>query len=404
MSVRGGSDIHIIEFNARWMLTTTFKRLSGIFYYMVEVKTYRYKLYNRDALEYLDSILVIAGHIYNHCIALHRKYYALYHKSLNKYALQKHLTKLKKRYKRWNDVPSQAIQDITDRIDRSYKLFYSNLKKGVKTNLPHFQKSAKYKSFTTKQCGYKFHGNNKIRIGVKEFAYWNSRPFDGKVKALTVKRKSSGYYIYVVVEQESKTETLAKSGKIVGFDFSLKNFLVSSDGSDCSMPKLLQRNLNSLRNLSRKYSKSKGKRGSLRRLQKLHEKITNQRNDLHWKLAHRLCKTYDVMVFETLDLASMDRRFKKSINDFGFNAFLSILEYVAHRTGKTVMYADRYFASSQLCSECGYKNAALKDIGIREWVCPNCGTIHNRDFNAALNLQKVGASTFSKKHPITGAC
>ena len=404
MSVRGGSDIHIIEFNARWMLTTTFKRLSGIFYYMVKVKTYRYKLYNRDALRYLDSILVIAGHIYNHCIALHRKYYTLYHKSLNKYVLSKHLTKLKKHYKEWNVVPSQAIQDITDRIDRSYRLFYSNLKKGVKTNPPHFQKSAKYKSFTTHQCGYKFHDNNKVRIGIKEFAYWNSRNFDGKVKTLTVKRKRSGYYIYVVVEQESKTENIAKSGKIVGFDFSLKSFLVSSDGSDCSMPKLMCKNLNSLRNLSSKYSKSKGKRGSLRRLQKLHEKITYQRNDLHWKLARRLCHDYDVMVFETLDLASMDKQFKKSINDFGFHTFLAILEYVAHKTGKTVMYADKYYPSSQLCSSCGHKNTALKDIKIREWVCPNCGTIHNRDLNAALNLQKVGASAFSKKHPITGAC
>ena len=90
---------------------------------MIELKTYKYKLYNRDALKYLDSILVIAGHIYNHCIALHRKYYNLYHKSLHKYALSKHLTKLKKRYIEWNEVPSQAIQDITERIDKSYKLF-----------------------------------------------------------------------------------------------------------------------------------------------------------------------------------------------------------------------------------------------------------------------------------------
>ena len=162
------------------------------------------------------------------------------------------------------------------------------------------------------------------------------------------------------------------------------------------MPKLLQRNLNSLRNLSRKYSKSKGKRGSLRTLRKLHEKVTNQREDLHWKLARKLCHDYDVMVFETLDLASMNGRFKKSINDFGLNAFLSTLEYVAHRTRKTVMYADRYYASSQLCSACGFKNTALKDITIREWVCPSCGCSHNRDFNAALNLQKVGASTLGK--------
>jgi len=381
------------------MLTANFKCFGDILLFMVELKTYKYKLYNRDALKYLDEILVVAGHIYNHCIALHRKYYALYHNSLNKSVLSRHLTKLKKHHPEWTKVPSQAIQDITDRIDRAYRLFFSNLKHGIKTNPPHFQKTSKYRSFTTKQAGYKFHDSNKVRIGVKEFAYWNSRDFDGKIKTLTVKRKNNGYYIYVVVEQEAQIENIAKSGKIVGFDFSLKNFLVSSDGSDCSMPKLLQRNLNSLRNLSRKYSKSKGKRGSLRTLQKMHEKVTNQRADLHWKLARKLCKDYDVMVFETLDLASMDRRFKKSINDFGMNAFLSILGYVAHRTGKTVMYADKYFASSQLCSECGFKNTALKDITIREWVCPSCGCLHNRDFNAALNLQKVGASTFGKCCP-----
>lgn len=371
--------------------------LSGHFLLpMVELKTYKYKLYNRDALRYLDGILVIAGRIYNHCIALHRRYYSMYHKSLNKYQLQKHLTKLKKRYLEWNEVPSQAIQDITDRIDRSYRLFYSNLKSGKKTNSPHFQKTAKYHSFTTKQAGYKFHDFNRVKIGKKDFSYWNSRDIDGKIKTLTVKRKSGGYYIYVVIEKERTSEEWTKSGEIVGFDFSLNNFLVSSNGDNCSMPKLLRKNLASLRNLSEKYRKSKGKRGSLRTLQKLHEKVANQRLDMHWKLARKMCQDYDVMVFETLDLANMSKKYKKSMYDFGFNSFLSILKYVVHKTGKTVMYADKYYPSSQLCSECGYQNPLLKDVSIREWICPVCGTQHDRDLNAAKNLCKVGASTFGK--------
>lgn len=361
---------------------------------MVELKTYKYKLYYRDALRYLDGILVIAGRIYNHCIALHRRYYSMYHNSLNKYQLQKHLTKLKKLYPEWNEVPSQAIQDITDRIDRSYRLFYSNLKSGKKTNPPHFQKTVKYHSFTTKQAGYKFHDFNKVKIGKKDFPYWNSRNIDGKIKTLTVKRKSNGYYIYVVVEREAEQTELAKSGEIVGFDFSLHNFIVASNGDDCSMPKLLRKNLVSLRNLSEKYRKSKGKRGSLRTLQKLYEKVANQRSDMHWKLAWQMCRDYDVMVFETLDLANMSKKYKKSMYDFGFNTFLNILEYVAHKTGKTVMYADKYYPSSQLCSECGYQNHLLKDVSIREWTCPVCGTHHDRDLNAAKNLCKVGASTF----------
>lgn len=361
---------------------------------MVELKTYKYKLYNRDSLKYLDNILVIAGRIYNHCIALHRRYYGIYHKMLHKYHLSKHLTKLKKQYPEWNEVPSQAIQDITDRIDRAYRLFFSNLKAGKKTNPPHFQNTAKYHSFTTKQAGYKFHDFNRVKIGKKDFPYWNSRDFNGKIKTLTVKRKSNGFYIYVVVEQEVAYEEWTKSGEIVGFDFSLHDFLVSSNGDDCSMPKILRKNLNSLRNLSEKYRKSKGRRGSLRTLQKLHEKVANQRSDMHWKLARQMCRDYDVMVFETLDLANMPKKYKKSMYDFGFNTFLSILEYVAHKTGKTVMYADKWYPSSQLCSECGYQNHELKDVSIRHWICPKCGVEHDRDRNAAINLCKVGASTF----------
>lgn len=220
-----------------------------------------------------------------------------------------------------------------------------------------------------------------------------------KVKTLTVKRKSNGFYIYVVVEQECEQTEWAKSGKIVGFDFSLHNFLVSSNGDNCSMPKLLRKNLNSLRNLSRKYTKSKGKRGSLHTLQKLHEKVANQRSDMHWKLARQMCRNYDVMVFETLDLANLSKKYKKLMYDFGFDAFLNILEYVAHHTGKTVMYADKWYPSSQLCSKCGYQYHELKDVSIRHWICPSCGAEHDRDRNAAINLCKVGASTFGKCCP-----
>ena len=92
---------------------------------MKQLKTYKYKLYNRDTTKHLDRIIDLSSWIYNHCIALHRRYYRLYKKQLNKYQLQKHLTKLKKLHEEWNEVPSQAIQDITDRIDRAYRLFYA---------------------------------------------------------------------------------------------------------------------------------------------------------------------------------------------------------------------------------------------------------------------------------------
>lgn len=361
---------------------------------MNQLKTYKYKLYNRDATKHLDKIFVLSARIYNHCIALHRRYYRLHKKSLHKYHLSKHLTKLKKteKFKDWNEVPSQAIQDITDRIDRAYKLFYSNLKSGKKTSIPHFQKSIKYCSFTTHQAGYKLLDGNKIKIHKRIYPYWNSREVEGKIKTLTVKRTFRGYYIYLVAEQEVSYPSQVTSGNSVGYDFGMKTFLTASDGNDINVPLFLKRNLNRLRRKSKKFSKLKGKRGSRKSLNKLHEKISNQRKDMHWKLVHRLTDTYDFLYFETLELKSMFKSCQKKIHDFGFHAFIQILKYVARQKGKVVHFVDKWFPSSKLCNKCGWKNKNLK-VKDRIFVCDECGYVEDRDFNASLNILREGASS-----------
>ena len=143
------------------------------------IRTYKYKLYNTKRLKHLDRTLDIAGIIYNHCIALHKRYYRLFGKSLNKYQLQKHLTKLKKLPKcsHFKLVPSQAIQDITDRIDKAYKLFFRNQKKGIKSSPSSFKKVKKYKSFTLKQAGYKIDGNIISLKHLKELKRLQKRVF-----------------------------------------------------------------------------------------------------------------------------------------------------------------------------------------------------------------------------------
>src|SRR5574343_108805 len=361
---------------------------------MKQLKTYKYKLYNRDATKHLDRILDLSSSIYNHCIALHRRYYRYYKKQLNKYQLQKHLTKLKKLHEEWNEVPSQAIQDITDRIDRAYKLFHANLKLKRKTSVPHFQKRTNYCSFTTKQAGYKLLEGNKIKISDKVYSYWKSREIKGEIKTLTVKRTGRGYYIYLVCEEEVSYPNQVTSGNSVGFDFGMKNFLTASDGNNVSMPLFLKKNLNRLVRLSQKFSKSKGKRGSKRTLLKLHEKVANQRNDMYWKLAHKLTDLYDVLCFETLELQSMLKSCQKKIMDFGFASFINILKYVAKQKGKNIVFVDKWFPSSKLCSECGWKNSklTLKD---REWVCIECGCVHDRDNNAYVNILREGTSSLS---------
>jgi putative transposase len=196
-----------------------------------------------------------------------------------------------------------------------------------------------------------------------------------------------------VDEEEVNIPKPVTSGKSVGFDFGMKKFLTSSDGNNVDMPLFLKKSLNKLRLLAQKFSKSRGKFGSRKSLSKLHEKVSNQRNDMHWKLAHELTDTYDFIIFESLDLQTMYKSCQKKIMDFGFASFISILEYIAKQKGKIVHFVDKWFPSSQLCFDCGYQNTDLKDTSIREWVCIQCGCVHDRDHNASKNIEREGTSS-----------
>ncbi|NCC70283.1 transposase, partial [bacterium] len=159
-------------------------------------QTYVYKLYNNKRKnKYLNDKINLAGSIYNHCIALHKRFYILYHKSLNKYKLQKHITKLKKtkRFNYWNNISIDVIQQITDRIEAAYKLFFNNLKRKRKCSPPSFKKIRKYKSITFKKSGYKFLEDNKIRIMSKTFKIFKSRTmYYNKICTVTIKRNNIG--------------------------------------------------------------------------------------------------------------------------------------------------------------------------------------------------------------------
>ena len=209
------------------------------------MKTYKFKLYNSKRNKKLHRQINIAGSIYNHCIALHRRYYRIFKKSLGGFSLSKHLTKLKKitRYSHWKLVGAQAIQDITDRISRGYALFFRNLKHNIKTAPPCFKKIRKYKSFTLKQAGWKLNeADNSIIIGKQRYRYAKSREINGTVKILTIKRDALGdIYLYFVCEATENT-VMARTGKSVGFDFGLKTFLTASDGKDIEAPLFFRQN------------------------------------------------------------------------------------------------------------------------------------------------------------------
>lgn len=375
------------------------------------MKTYGYKLYTKAKDGHLCNQIDRFGIVYNHCIALHRRYYKLTKKSFHRFELMSHLTKLKRR-RNWEGIfaglDAQAVQDVAARIDRAYKLFFRNQKHHVRSAPPKFQSVKKYSSYTLKQTGYKFEGN-RIRLNGKWYGFHKSRDWKGNVKTVTIKRDRCGDYWLYVTTDRNDAEALPKSGKSVGYDFGMKTFLVASDNRDIEAPLFLQKaeeeNKKVSRAISRKLPGSNNRRRAVLRKARFMRRLANRRNDFQWKLADRLVREYDVMCFEDLSLKGMAKqarkagkkhgrkRFGRKIGEYSLSSFLNKLEYKAYKSGKEVRYVDRFYPSSQLCSVCGYQNPLVKDLHVRKWACPKCGTEHDRDRNAAMNILEGASSS-----------
>jgi putative transposase len=352
--------------------------------------TYIYKFYSHKRNWRLHRQINVGGEIHNHCIRLCKAYYAQYGRTLNFYLLKKHLTRLKKRpeYAHWNQLGSQAVQDIVFRIKKGYEKFFRRENKRP----PTYRKIDKAKSFTLTQAGWKLVGN-KLRMGKGNYKIALSRELEGKVKTLTIKRDALGD-LYACFSLDIKTEPVSRTttGKSAGFDFGLKTFLVGSDGSEIHASQPLLANLASLKKhsqeLSRKAKGSGHRREAKVRLARLHRKIRHARSHWHWSLASELCLAYDAIQLETLELRGMSRLWGRKMSDLGHGNFLHILQHVASKLGTKLTFIDRFFPSSKLCSVCGVINESLT-LKDRYWRC-DCGTRHDRDENAATNIHRAG--------------
>ncbi|MBM3210626.1 transposase [Candidatus Poribacteria bacterium] len=362
------------------------------------MKTYKFKLYKSKRNKYLHSQIDLACEIYNHCIALYKRYYRIYKKHIPAYKMQAHITKLKHlpAYKHWYTLNSQSIQDVVDRIDRAYTIFFQNIKRGFKANPPNFKRPFRYKSFTLKQTGYKLVSNNKIQIGKKTYKFFKSRKIEGNIKTITIKRDELGdLYLFILTDME-ETREAPRTGEIVGFDFGLKTFLTASNEEDVEPPLFFKQNRSKLRKahkqVSSKKKVSKNRRKALANLNRVYRKVSNQREDFQWKLANDLTDKYDILCFETLNIKGMQRLWGRKISDLSFSSFILKLKYLACIKSKTLVFINRFEPSSKTCSVCGYlyKDLELRD---RSWLCSECKTQHDRDRNASYNILRVGAST-----------
>ncbi len=361
---------------------------------------YKFRLYTQDANAYLHQKIDIAGLIWNHALALCKRYYRMYRKGINFSRLQSHLAKLRKSSKRfahYHQVGSQAVQDVVQRLQKAYQKFFT--KQG---GFPRFKKVKRYKSFTLKQtAGWKLLPSDgkryaKVSMDGRVYKFRQTRPIAGIIKTVTIKRDGLGHLwicFSVLEEVEIPKPTTSEIG---GFDFGIKTFLTNDEGQSIEAPQFFKQGSNRIaqlnRNLARKQKGSKNHHKAKRQLATAHEHIVNQRHDYFFKLAHQLCDTYEVLCFEDLNIAGMKRRWGRIVSDYSFSTFTDVIKHVAAKRGNKVVTIDRWYPSSKTCSQCG---AVKQDLTLRERLfdCEACGLVLDRDHNAARNIKRVGAST-----------
>lgn len=371
-------------------------------------RAFRVRIYPTPSqMVFINKTIGSCRFIYNQMLAERMAFYS--ENKDNKEVLYSHKYKTEKEYKiehEWlKEVDSCAIQQSRRNLNTAYQTFFKK-----QTGFPKFhckKSTGSYRTLNKTTIKLDFE-HNKIqlpKLGWINFRDERSK-IDGKIINATVTRTATGkYYCSLCIETGTLEKPAKPITKAIGLDMALSKFYVDSNGNSPDgfgrwYRKSESRIAHYQKIVSRRKLGSKNRAKAQHRVNVLHEKVSNCRNDFQQKLSKQLVRENDLIVLEDLNMRGMAGGLKlgKSVNDLGWGKFVWQLQYKAKDKSTTIVFADRFFPSSKVCYSCGYKNKELK-LSDREWTCSNCGKNLDRDHNAALNLLYYGLGKIGAVSP-----
>ena len=352
-------------------------------------KAYKYRIYpNQEQREYFANVFGCVRFFYNKSLSDMNDIY----KSVGKF---NNITpaSYKKDYPFLKEVDSLALCNAQLNRNAAFKSFFKK-----QNAFPKYKSKKNDQSYTTNNQGNVKFSNNNRYISIpkcKRIRIKMHRLLKGIIKSITISKTcDEKYYISLLVETD--IESLKESNKAIGLDLGIKDLIIDSNGKKYKNHKYLSKSQNKLIREQRKLShmkKGSNNRNKQRiKIARLYNKINNQRNDYLHKLSKHIIDENQIICVEDLKVKDMikDNELARNISDASWYRFVSMLVYKADWYKRTIIKVPSNYPSSQLCSKCGYKNSITKDLHIRKWTCPKCGSIHDRDINAAKNILSKG--------------